>query len=148
MLRPKWVVLIAGSTGSALRIHFSAKAVGGKGSVPRTITSMFYAAGLMPIAYLTHYVDRIYPPAREMLLEVNPDWRAHNANPYALLAIRAVQFAIVAYVVTKLVSVVRFVFSLGTFRALFSVGVAGIVDQLALNFIWTPFLAELVKRVK
>jgi TIR domain len=91
-------------------VHFSAKVMGGKGSVSRTTTSMFYAAAFLPMILLLNYSAIIDPAAKE-------------------IAFLAIALPAIAYVVTKLVSVVKFIFSVGTIRALIAVG-AGVATVL------------------
>jgi hypothetical protein len=91
-------------------VHFSAKVMGGKGSASRTTTSMFYAAAFLPMILLLNYGAIIDPAAKE-------------------IAFLAIALPAIAYVVTKLVSVVKFIFSVGTIRALIAVG-AGVATVL------------------
>ena len=86
-----------------MAVHFSAKVMGGKGSVSRTTTSMFYAAAFLPVIILINYGAIINPAAKEIVF-------------------LAIALPAIAYVVTKLVFVAKFIFSVGTIRALIAVG--------------------------
>jgi TIR domain len=104
-------------------VHFSAKAMGGRGSVSRTMTSMFYAAGLFPIFVLLGYVELLDPATKEHWLRGKTDWE--RELPFsAVVALIAVIFPIPAYIAIKLVSVIKFVFSFGTIRAAIALAVA------------------------
>jgi len=92
-----------------MAVHFSAKVMRGKGSVSRTTTSMFYAAAFLPMILLFNYGSAIIT-AKEIA--------------FLVIALPAL-----AYVVTKLVSLVKFIFSVGTIRALIAVG-AGVATLL------------------
>jgi hypothetical protein len=97
-----------------MAVHFSAKVMGGKGSVSRTTTSMFYAAAFLPMILLFNYgAYTIKDPASKEI------------------AFLAIALPAIAYVVTRLVSVVKFIFSVGTIRALVAVG-AGLATVLLL----------------
>jgi hypothetical protein len=93
-----------------MAVYFSAKVMGGKGSVSRTTTSMFYAAAFLPMIVLLNYDAILHPAAKEIV--------------FLVIALPAI-----AYVVTKLVSLVKFIFSVGTIRALIAVG-AGLATVL------------------
>ena len=128
-------------------VHFSAKAMGGKGSVSRTMTSMFYAAGLYPISVLLGYLDVLDPATKEDILRGKVDWETDVA-PSAVVALFAVILPVIAYIATKLVSVIKFVFSFGTIRAVIALAVAGIVDAIYQFSLQMPIFAEMVKSVK
>src|SRR5262249_5304446 len=93
---------VSGGSFFTLVVHFSAKVMRGNGSVSRTTTSMFYAAAFLPIVLLVNYLQSIDPVAV------------------------AIAIPVVIYVVTKLVSAAKFIFSVGTIRALIAVGAGGI----------------------
>jgi hypothetical protein len=93
-----------------MAVYFSAKVMGGKGSVSRTTTSMFYAAAFLPMILLLNHGAIINPAAREIA--------------FLVIALPAI-----AYVVTKLVFLVKFIFSVGTIRALIAVA-AGVATVL------------------
>jgi hypothetical protein len=96
------LLLLVGVLFFTLVVHFSAKVMRGNGSVSRTTTSMFYAAAFLPIVLLVNYLQSIDPVAV------------------------AIAIPVVIYVVTKLVSAAKFIFSVGTIRALIAVGAGGI----------------------
>ena len=60
----------------------------------------------------------------------------------------AVTLPATAYIATKLVSVIKFVFSFGTIRAAVALAVAGIVDATYQFYLQMPMFAEMVKSVK
>jgi len=128
-------------------VHFSAKAMGGKGSVSRTMTSMFYAAGFYPIWSLLGYFDILDPATKEAWLRGNIDWQK-DMPASAWVALFAVTLPVTAYIATKLVSVIKFVFSFGTIRAAVALAVAGIVDATYQFYLQMPMFAEMVKSVK
>jgi hypothetical protein len=106
------VVLLVRVLLFTMAVHFSAKVMGGKGSVSRTTTSMFYAAAFLPMILLFNYgAYTIKDPASKEI------------------AFLAIALPAIAYVVTKLVSVAKFIFSVGTIRALIAVG-AGVATLL------------------
>jgi hypothetical protein len=127
-------------------VHVSAKAMGGKGSVSRTLTSMFYAAALYPIWVLSGYMNLFDPTWKgDMLrgrIDLNGDWATS-----AMIADFAVVL-LVAYIATKLVPVIKFVFSFGTIRAVIAFAVAGFVNTIYNYYLWVPIFAELVKSIK
>jgi hypothetical protein len=93
-----------------MAVYFSAKVMEGKGSVSRTTTSMFYAAAFLPMIPLLNHGAIINPAAREIA--------------FLVIALPAI-----AYVVTKLVFLVKFIFSVRTIKALIAVG-AGVATVL------------------
>src|SRR5262249_11681754 len=113
-----------------LLIHLSAKAMRGKGSVSRTMTSMFYAAGIMPVLLIPIQIQQTYQPMKQMFRSGNFDWDTNQANPFVMLLIIAIVMSIYVYAAAKLVPVVKFVFSIGTIRALTALGVGGIGFEL------------------
>jgi hypothetical protein len=106
------VVLLLRVLLFTMAVHISAKVIGGKGSVSRTATSMFYAAAFLPMILLINYGD----------------WAINDPDTKAI-AFFVVALPAIAYVVTKLVFLVKFIFSVGTIRALIAVG-AGVATVL------------------
>jgi hypothetical protein len=129
----------------SLAIHLSAKAMRGKGSVSRTMTSMFYVAGIFPILLIPIYIKQTYPPMKQMFVSGNFDWQANQANPYVMILLMAIQFSIYVYFAAKLVPVVKFIFSIGTVRALVAVGAGGIGFELYEYYIAMPLFVEQLK---
>jgi hypothetical protein len=82
---------------------------------------MFYAAAFFPIILLFDYPKSIDPVASYIAIPV------------------------VIYVVTKLVSVAKFIFSVGTIRALIAVGAGGIAYFFYEISVLRPMLVGMIK---
>jgi len=115
------LLLLVGVLFFTLVVHFSAKVMRGNGSVSRTTTSMFYAAAFLPIVLLVNYLQSIDPVAV------------------------AIAIPVVIYVVTKLVSAAKFIFSVGTIRALIAVGAGGIAYLVYETSVLRPMLVGMLK---
>jgi hypothetical protein len=115
------VLLLVGVLFFTLVVHFSAKAMDGKGSVSRTTTSMFYAAAFFPMILIFDYLKVIDPVA------------SYIGIPVAI------------YVVTQVVSVAKFIFSFGTIRALIAVGAGGIAWFLYQDNVLRPMLLAMIR---
>jgi hypothetical protein len=82
---------------------------------------------------------------KQMFVSGNFDWQANQANPYVMILLMAIQFSIYVYFAAKLVPVVKFIFSIGTVRALVAVGAGGIGFELYEYYIAMPLFVEQLK---
>jgi hypothetical protein len=115
------MLLLVGFLLFTLIVHFSAKVMRGNGSVSRTTTSMFYGAAFSPIILLVYYLNFFDPVAVYIAIPV------------------------LIYVVVKLVSVAKFIFSVGTIRALIAVGAGGIAYFFYETSVLRPMLVAMSK---
>jgi hypothetical protein len=118
-----------------------------QGRLFSTLVFMFYSTAFMPFIYLTHYVDRMGPAVRRVMLNekiLDPS-AVLEINPAILVVGGLIQLPVIIYVIAKSAQVVKFVHRIGYFRAVMVICLAGMVEQIYEYLIWIPLLGEVIK---
>lgn len=131
----------------SVSVYLFSKCLLGKGRLAASIASMFYATAFMPFLYLLHYLDRLDPDFRKLIL--SGDYFGQSAiqtlyNPRSII-VALIQLPVFIYVTIKIVNIVRFVHEIDIIRAIIVVCLAGIVEQSYEYVVLTPIFAEIVR---
>jgi hypothetical protein len=123
-------------------IYLFGRAILGKGRYRNTLIAMFYSAALYPIAVFPFYLastwDSEHLASGSALFSPDP-------NPVRALLFASAVLFIYVYLTVKLIPVIKHVHSFGAIRALFALGLTGVVVGFYEYLVAIPFVAELVK---
>lgn len=130
-------------------IYLFGKLIRGKGECRSTLTAMFYSAALYPLGLVANYLmPDTWTNGIESGSLASVIFSAFYAPFQSLMRdgiLLTVGVVIIAYIVSKLVPLIRFLHPFGTIRALLVIWLASLIDAYYTLYVVMPLVPDLVK---